>query len=303
MALLGLPALATAQVPSAPGISETCGQPTAIQEGFLAARNVFFRLRTQPDPSDPKTTWICYRVKVGSTDNAGRIDVTLPSATAGLPTRDANSRACESASGNLVPGPHPLEEGAVDELEFYVDSYASAEAAWVCLEVGAVKERVVVPLPAVGLPQVTVTRDSDPSQPTATMTPEAGLPSSTCYEGDYGPATELVNTDHGQYHVFLFSAQPSASEIHLCARVYHVGSNDAGAHLAVNAAVGQIVQLQQFPDPDPSFCTRNVLTLTTPPVSLRTSPVGQLPQSICLNGTRYTLVTGPVPPLVALDLD
>jgi hypothetical protein len=136
------------------------------------------------------------------------------------------------------------------------------------------------------------------------MTPEPGLPSSSCYEGDHGPATELVNTDHGQYHVFLFSAQPSATELHLCARVFHVGPNDVGAHLAVNAAVGQIVELQQFPEPDPSPCTVDVITLSLPPVSLRTSPVGQSPQSICLNGTVYRVVTGSVPPpLVDLDLD
>jgi hypothetical protein len=128
------------------------------------------------------------------------------------------------------------------------------------------------------------------------------LPSSTCYEGQYGPSTELVNTDHGRYHLFLFSAQPSATELHLCARLADfVGTESAGAHVAVNAGVGQVVRVQ--PSPDTSPCTENVITLSTPPISIRRSPTGQNPFSICVNGTRYEVATGPLPPVVTVTPD
>ncbi|HEX8742005.1 MAG TPA: hypothetical protein VF712_02620 [Thermoleophilaceae bacterium] len=302
-AALASPSPAAAQLPSAPGISETCGNPTVIHDGFLAARSVYFRLRTRPNPTDPRTTWICYRVKVGSAvDHAGRIDVRTASVTPGVPTTDANSRACATGSNNLVPGPHPLEDGAVGDVPFYLDSYASTGAVWLCMEAGSLKERLVLPLPGADLPVVAVTRDSDPWQPTPTLSPEPGLPSSSCYEGRHGPSTELVNTDHGQYHLFLFSAQPSATELHLCARLADlVGPRSAGAHLEVNADAGQVVRVQ--PSTDTSPCTVNVVTLSTPPISIKTTPAGQNPVSICVNGTRYAVITGPLPPLVRLTPD
>jgi hypothetical protein len=303
VATLALPSPAAAQLPSAPSISDTCGTPTLIQDGFLANRNVYFRLRTQPHPTDPQTTWICYRVKVGSgVDHAGRIDVRTPSVTPGLPTIDGSSRACATGSNNLVPGPHPLEEGAVGDVSFYLDSYASTGAVWLCMEVGSEKRRLVLPLPGVDPPAVTVTRDSDPWQPTPTMSPEAGLPSSSCYEGQHGPSTEWVNTDHGRHHLFLFSAQPSATELHLCARLVDVvGPRSAGAHLEVNADVGQVVRIE--PSSDTSPCGVNVITLSTPPISIRTTPIGQNPPSICVNDTRYAVITGPLPPVVSLTPD
>jgi hypothetical protein len=303
VATLALPSPAAAQLPSAPGIGETCGDPTFIQEGFLASRTVFFRLRTRPDPADPRTTRICFRVKLaGGVDHAGRIDVRAPGVTAGIPTTDGNSRACATGANNLVPGPHPLEEGTVGTVPFYLDSYASAGVVWLCLEAGSLKQRLVLPLPGVDGPAVTVTRDSDPWQPTPTLEPEAGLPSSSCYEGRHGPATELVNTDHGRHHLFLFTAQPSASELHLCARLADlVGPNSAGAHLAVNANVGQVVRVE--PSADTSSCTVNVVTLSLPPISIRTTPPGHSPVAVCVDETRYAVVTGPVPPVVTLTPD
>lgn len=302
-ATLALPAPAVAQLPSAPGISETCGNPTVIQDGFLADRSVYFRLRARPDPADPQRTWICYRVKVGSgVDHAGRIDVRTPSVTPGAPTTDGASRACATGSNNLVPGPHPLEEGAVGSVPFYVDSYASTGAVWLCLEAGTAKQRLVLPLPGVAPPAVSVTRDSDPWQPTPTMQPQPGLPSSSCYEGDYGPSRELVNTDHGRHHLFLFTAQPSATELHLCVRLADlVGPRSVGAHVGVDADLGQTVRVE--PSPDTSPCTANLVTLSTPPVSVATTPIGQSPFSICVNGTRYAVITGPLPPVVSLTPD
>lgn len=74
-----------------------------------------------------------------------------------------------------------------------------------------------------------------------------------------------------------------------------------GGHLRVKAATSQIVDVQQSSDITP--CTQDVVVLSNPPMAIRRSPLGQMPASICVNNTRYAIVTGPLPPVVSFTPD
>ena len=296
-------------------VSETCTQPTSMADGFFANRSVSYRVSTKTDPGDPKTTWICeYHHVAGGPDvtnivtDGRRISVKADAgATVGQVTTDSNSRACEGAPGNSVPTAHPIEQGGVGDLSFYLDAYANVPAnlldgpaaAWLCLEVGSIKQRVIVNTPTATAPVIGINDDPNPSPLQDTTPPPAGKPSSSCSAGAYGPADELINTHTDTRDLFLYTARPSDHELHVCARLS--GPQSGGVHLSVNAAVDQVVRIDQSPDTGP--CTQNVVTLSTPPLSIKVSPPGAIPPSVCVDGTRYTVVVGPVPPVVDWDLD
>jgi hypothetical protein len=287
-----------------PHISETCTQPASMADGFLANRTISYRVSTQTSPTDPKTTWICENVHVGdvaSDVTARRISIRADAgATVGQVTTDSNSRACASGSNNSVPSPHPIEQGGVGDLSFYLDAYANGtNAAWLCLEAGSVKQRVIVNTPTATTPTVVVNDDPTPSPLQDTTPPPVGKPSSSCYAGAYGPADELINTHTDTRDLFLYTARPSDNELHVCARLS--GPQSGGVHLAVNAAADQIVRIE--PSPDTTPCTQNVVTLSNPPASIKTTPPGQSPPSVCVDDTRYTVIVGPIPPVVDWDLD
>lgn len=306
-ALVAAMIMLTGCVEEAGGISGTCTQPETLNDGFFADRNIFFRVSTQTHPTDPRTTWVCFRVKVqGQTDTAGRIDINPSAGTTGSEvTADTNSRGCAVGSANLIPPPHPIQEGAVLDTPFYFDAYAGDDPAItddgvaLCLEVGSIKQRVVVPLPRVQLPAVTARTDPAPPALQDTTPPPAGKPSSSCYEGRYGTPRELINAHLSRRDLFLLTAQPNQTELHVCARLS--GQQSGGGRLSVNAAPGQIVRVEQSPDTSP--CTQNVVTLSNPPMSIALTPTGQNPPSVCVSGTRYTVVTGPIPPVVSWTPD
>lgn len=284
------------------GVSESCTAPTTMNDAFLANRSVFFRISTQPDPNDPSTTWVCYRVKpANGAEEAGRVDVNTSTSLNGPQvTTDLNSRACTGATGNLVPTPHPIEQGTILDTPYFLDAFSNVGSTWVCVEAAGLKERLLVNVPNADTPGADVNTDSAPPPPVDTTPPPVGKPSSSCAAGAYGPSTELVNAHLNNRDVFLSVAQPNQTEVHLCARVQSPSSG-GGVHLGVNAAPSQIVRIDQSSDLTP--CTQDVVTISTPPVSIKTTPPGQLPPSVCLNGTRYTVVTGPIPPVVTLQLD
>jgi hypothetical protein len=290
------------------GVSETCTQPTALEDGFFANRAVFFRVATQPKPTDPSTTWVCYRVKVaGAVEKSGRIDVNATTETPAVRlTTDLSSRACTSTTPNAVPAPHPIRQGEVLDTPFYVDAYGSllapgpGDAAWLCVEAGPVKERVRVERDDTPVATAVLNADSSPPPPQDTTPPPAGKASTTCSAGAYGPATEVVNAHLSGRDLFLYTARPADDEVHLCARISSPG-DAGGGHLAVKAAASQVVDVQQSADISP--CTQDVVVLSDPPMSIRRSPLGQTPPSICVNDTRYTIVTGPVPPIVSFEAD
>lgn len=298
-----------------PGVSNTCSTATATADGFFANRSVYFRVSAQQDPNDPQESWICYRVKVPEQpEQAGRVDVDGTTSTGGARlTTDLQSRACETGPNNALGTlPHPIEEGEVLDTPFYIDAYARAlnggwtedgvggAAAWLCVEAGPVKQRVIAEVGALDDPHVTSHTDPMPGPIQDTTPPPAGKASTSCSAGAYGPATELVNAHLVGNDLFLYTARPVDNELHVCARLS--GAQAAGGlHLRVKAATSQVVDIQQSSDTAP--CTQDVVTLSTLGLSIRRSPLGQTPPSICVNGTRYTFVTGPLPPVVSLELD
>ncbi|HEX8053769.1 MAG TPA: hypothetical protein VF517_12320 [Thermoleophilaceae bacterium] len=286
------------------GVSNTCTNPATMNDGFFANRSVYFRISTQADPVDPSTNWVCYRIKVpNQPETAGRLDVnaTTDVAPVARVTTDVDSRACTTTVGNTLPTTHPIQQGTVAETPFYIDAYGAGSQTWLCVEAGPVKHRVLVNASA-GLnePDVTANSDTAPGPIADTTPPPAGQPSTSCSAGAYGPATENVNAHLADRDLFLYNAKPADNEVHVCARLSSP-QGAAGFHLGVKAAVNQVVDVQQSSDITP--CTNDVLVLGNPPLALRTSPVGQTPVSVCVNSTRYTVVTGPVPPVVTFERD
>ena len=285
------------------GVSGTCTQPTTLNDGFFANRSIFFRVATQTNPTDPQTHWLCYRVKVaGQPEQAGRVDVNATTEAWGTRvTNDTASRSCATMSGNLIPPPHPIEQGEVLETPFYIDAGSNLATAALCVEVGAVKQRVAVELTgALNDPDVIVNSDTAPPPPTDTTPPPVGKASSACAAGTFGPASELINAHLSGRDLFLYTAQPANDEVHVCARLSGPGAS-GGVRLSVKAAVNQIVDIQQSGDISP--CTNDVVVLSNPPLAIRTSPAGQLPASVCVNNTRFTVLAGPIPPVVTFQFD
>ncbi|HEX8742260.1 MAG TPA: hypothetical protein VF712_03920 [Thermoleophilaceae bacterium] len=285
------------------GVSDSCTVgATTLNDGFLADRSVFFRVATKTDPANPSTTWLCYRVKVADQyDDGQRIDVN-PNTSIGTPrvASDTNSQACATAAGNVIPPPHPIEQGQVLGTPFYLDANATLlPGAWLCLEVGNLKQRLIAELPGLDIADVDVNNDPAPPAPVDTTPPPLGKASTACSTGTLGESSELINLHLQGRDVFLYTARPNTTTIHVCARIS--GPQSGGARLSVNAAPDQIVRVETSPDVTP--CTQDIVTLSNPPLSLKITPAGQTPPSICLNGTRYTVVTGPLPPVVSFAID
>ena len=125
-------------------------------------------------PSSQETD-VCVRVSNG-TNGVGFggefvITPTLPGVNniPGPPTRDSNSSACSTTTPNGVPGSHPASSGGIAGVTYLVDTYSSANAAWVCLSVGSTNVRVIVPIsvpsPFVPPPGAQVNFVPDPGTP------------------------------------------------------------------------------------------------------------------------------------------
>ena len=291
------------------GSSTTCAQPTTHNDGFFQNRSLYYRVSTQPDPLNAGTTWVCYRIKApNQPETAGRIDVNPTTATSAVSvTSDLSSRACTTAPGNLVLTPHPIEQGEVLDTPFYIDAFAGlggsttvgSAGAWLCVEAAGFKQRLMVTGPGVDEPDVVLNSDPSPGPIVDTTPPPAGLPSSSCAENAFGPSTEHINAHLNGRDLFLYTARPADNEVHICARVS--GTPSGGGRLSVKAATSQVVDIRQSSDLSP--CTQDVVVVSSPALAIRISPVGQNPPSICVQGTRYTVVTGPVPPVVSFTPD
>lgn len=306
-AIAAIALLSGCEVGDRDDVSATCTSPDFLYNAFVADRAVRLQVGVQPDPSNSRTTWVCYYVSafekrtrsagdVQPVVRAGRISVTTPPLTSvQVPTVDGESRACESEAGNLVPGNpttgmHPIVEGAVFDTPLYLDAYASTGKAWLCVEADSVKRRVVVPLPGATATDFTVLNDPSPPplEPSSVPADVDGRASSSCYLGRYGTAYEDLNSRIQNTQLYVYDAQPNANSAHICARIE--GNVSGGVHLGVNANTGVRVE-QLLDDPANSYCRQSVLRLD-PTVSLRVTQAGQSPQAVCLNGTRYQVVTG-----------
>lgn len=202
--------------------------------------------------------------------------------------RQPRTRAASHRAGQILGTP------------FYLDATATLlPGAWLCFEVGNLKQRLMAELPGLDIADVDVNTDPAPPTPVDTTPPPVGKASTACSTGALGAPSELINLHLQGRDVFLYTTHPNTTEMHVCARIS--GPQSGGVRLSVNAAPDQIVRVETSPDVTP--CTQDIVTLSTPPLSLKVTPAGQTPPSICLNDTRYTVVTGPVPPVVSFAID
>jgi hypothetical protein len=284
-------------------VSATCTTPSTLHDGFLQNRSVVFRVATQPDPLNEKKTWVCYRIKgPNGVDQGGRIDVEPHTGVSGVEvSSDLSSRACATGPGNLVPPPHPIESGEVAGTPFYLDAHVglSPATAWLCVEAGGFKQRIKALGPLADEADVVVNSDTAPPAIVDTTPPPAGLASSACAENAYGTPTEHANVHLNGHDLFVYTSRPADNEAHVCARVS--GEPSGGGRLSVKAAVNQIVDVRTSSDITP--CTEDVVVVSNPALAIRKSPTGSGPPSICVNGTRYTVVVGSAPSVVTFTPD
>src|SRR5688572_6295948 len=157
-ALVGM-ALAAVCAAAAPGqamaASETCTAPTTTAvDGYIF--NNYFKLTSQRNPDDPKTTWVCYRAydhHRGDTNIGGRLNVTEPTVSPTLPSVDSRSADCSTTPGNTLPGNHPMLSGGLfGGSRYLIDAYAGGSDVWACLLAGPVSTRLKVSTAGIAVP-------------------------------------------------------------------------------------------------------------------------------------------------------
>jgi hypothetical protein len=277
----------TAAVPAQ--ASDDCAAAGATTETFAPG---VYLATAQPDPA---TAWVCVRATVQAigtgydVDTGGKFVVsTAPGSSPGLPTTDGNAAACASTPGNTVPGPHPLLAGAVGDpgdpatyLPYLLDAYGNASATWVCVRVGDVQRRVVVPTPGTLLPPV-VTFVPDPAAPfdPPAPAPLPPAPSTSCptpwFDTTVGDFRAYVGTGY-----FPWIDDPLEPETKLCVGVR--GPVSAGGALVIDVADDVVVPpTVTTSTTDMTPCTVQVLHNVNPAISVRRSPTGAYPASVCV---------------------
>jgi hypothetical protein len=278
--------------------SEECDSPTATVADGYAGSGTYVRLRVQEAADE---TWVCVRATNGSSLELGGRFV-IEGASAG-PVLDGDSGACSTTAGNQVPGPRPTVEGALGDpssppyVPFMLDSYAAGSDAWVCVEVGDFRQRVMVP--GVQSPSVTFEPDDVPPPLPPPPPGDPANPSSTCQNGVGGSKEQVVNSHIADGHVWAYTWQPSADRVHICARAdtpAAAGGLGVGGMLTIEASAPVEVS------DDLSPCTVSVASLEQPvEIELSRSP-GTSPTSLCVKAgstqKRVTVDAGALPPSV-----
>lgn len=198
-----------------PASDECQSASSTVVDGYSGGTYLRLRVERRSD-----RTVVCFRGQDGALPYlGGKIVVTDPSAGIGVPTVDDRADDCSTTGGNQVPGPHPLLDGQVgpNNTPVKVDTYAAGGVAWVCLQVGSDRARVIVPTSAVTAP--TVTPDLDAPQPApAPSTGPSSYPSSTCQTSG-GESGRVTNIDVPGGHLSVYTAHPAASQAQVCVRV------------------------------------------------------------------------------------
>ena len=280
------------------GASEACSAPTTTAvDGYVAS--LFLRLTAQPNPGDPRTTWVCFRAADGSgTDRGGRIDIRGAALSPQAPSVDGSHQACTTTAGNTLPPPHPIVAGQIGDpsdppyFPLLVDAYSASGTAWVCIGAGTVQQRVVVSTGGISPPLVSLLAD-----PAGTPLPPprpgpTGYPSTACQAAG---GTLIANAAFAGAHVWAYRWPESASRASLCLRVERPGAQPVGGRLTVdtNGAPGVTPVIQQSSDTTP--CSVTVAEVSSPAVtSLQRSPTGGNPVSICVTvgSTRQRITLG-----------
>lgn len=282
--------------------SDGCAGGTEIVDGFAGSTYV----QVHAIRADSRTTWVCVRANSPSQNLGGRFSVTdAATGSPEPPTADGDVGACATSPGNAIPGQHPIEAGSVGDpsdpstyVPFVVDAYATIGEAWICLGIGAFRQRVVVPAAGLSPPVVTFTPDRSGNHvPEATL---VGTPSETCQAGG-GESGRLVDLTVAGTSARLHTWQPSASVVKLCARVDGVVMT--GGMLTVDTTLDDgVLPSVTTSTTDLGQCTLSVVKFDGPGIEIRRSATGALPASMCIvAGTtrlRVTVSTGDGPPSV-----
>lgn len=260
--------------------------------------------RLQAQQIDSDEVRVCYQIANGTSINqAGAITIGGGGSGVGQPSIDENSGACASTQPNAVPGQHPLFTNTTAGVVQMIDAYASASEAWVCLQVGDVKRRVVIPVSAGVTPPVDISQNAPPPTP---PTPWPAGPSASCVTGGQ-PA--LINSQYGPVHMWLATHQPNATTTQLCVRQEGAGVG-LGGTLSVSAAGGAL-PVERSPDTSPCTFEINHLQAQGVDVTLSMTPPtgpGSSPPSICVESPtasvseRFT-ITGGLPVWVSWTPD
>lgn len=242
--------------------------------------------------ADADSRWVCVRADGPAVATGGRFEITSAGVSGGgVPATDDDADACAEASGNTVPGPHPVVEAAVGDpsepgyAPVRLDVYGAAHAAWVCLVVGGERHRVLVPLGvAAGAPEVVFVPDAPGTHLHPSPPPTA--PSGTC-QAAADPTLWDVTAPGTRSFVY-------GSPSRLCVRVE--GPIQAGGLVTVGTSSGDLPDVQTSTT-DMTPCTVQVAEVGGPAnVAVRRSPTGGAATSICViagaNALRVTIGSG-----------
>lgn len=286
VAALALAGAAPGAAHAAPSDSCTAASST-VADGHFGGTYVRFRAQRNADG----TTQVCYRVDNGTNiDEGGELKLTAPSAgVVGAPRVDEQGDSCATTPGNLAPGPHPLVDAEIGDpaspphVPINLDTFSNASGSWVCLVAGTVKRRVVLPGVLVQPADVKLTRDVTPQAPPGPRPGPLGYASSSCTDSPSDNGTYLVNGAAGGSHVWVATAQESATSRSLCIR--SEGAVNGGGKLTFDVAtIGAQPPAVAVHD-DIAPCTVQVLRIggaaeTT--ISRSARPTDLAPASICV---------------------
>lgn len=230
-------------------------------------------LSYQPDPN---TTWICVAVDAGGKHFGGKAVVTP--AAASVVTLDNTSTECDANPASRIF----QEDGAVGPVTFDVDinRFTSGDV-WICVKAsnGTIAKRLKINTSS--LPGVTFLPDDAASFPYAEQfgeQPPPGSASSACQAAPTG-RTRILNFIVGNGHYWLDTWSESPSRSHVCVRQEQRDSPSSGGRLTFDATGGQtLATVDEGSDFGP--CETNILTLSTPPLMLRTH-AGATPAWVC----------------------
>jgi len=263
--------------------SDMCTSPTAnLVEGYVGP--AYVRLQIEDSAG---LALVCYRITSGGLYTMGGALVfeSLP-VVVSLVTVDSQYQWCSQASGNILPGPHPLAQGPIVGEAFQVDAWANASSAALCLQAGGVQQRVVVQ-PSESGPGAVLLLQDEAAQSPAPAGSLASYPSSTCRNAS--GSVQVLDAQSAGETAQAYTWQASGTQLDACVRLFGVVS--AGGLLAL-----AIPSTPSLPNPgvtptvstssNTSACSFVILSLTSPAVAelATSSPPGTNPSTICIDG-------------------
>ncbi len=257
---------------------------TAIADGFTGSSYLKLRFRQ----TDANQAWLCFRGR--DTSGAylgGKLAITAPSALLTPPTVDSSYLSCTAAAGNQVPTSHPIDSGEIGDEDvpphtfYYLDAFADADEAWLCLQVADVERRVLVRAPGAAPPSVELLADSPQVPNPPPPPPPFGFPSATCQNGPGGDHVRALNMGIGpSSRIWLEAWRATSTRAHLCVRLE--GGTSFGGMLSVDATgFPGIAPIEPIGN-DMAPCPVHVLTDDQEDLEIRVSDAGAIPVAACV---------------------